>query len=147
MSQTKPGEPNDPHEDERPRMRAVVGSDRIEEEIFGRVFDGKVTQRIWQFVRPYKRNVVISVAAVVAFTGSQLTIPLLIRYAIDTGMAPDAPPTILLGIVALFAVIVVINFVASCVQELVTGRMAENVLFDICNVCHCHSWTKPKSAG
>lgn len=144
MSQTKPGQPHDPHDpqapqdDESPRMRAVVGSDRIEEEIFGRVFDGKVTQRVWQFVRPYKRNVVISVAAVVTFTLSQLTIPLLIRYAIDNGMAPDAPTTILLGIVALFAIVIAINFFASRVQELVTGRMAEDVLFDIRRAMFSH---------
>ena len=131
MSQASNGEPRDHHEDERPRMRAVVGSDRIEEEIFGRVFDGKVTRRIWQFVRPYKRHVSISVAAVVAFTGSQLTIPLLIRYAIDHGMAPGAAPSVLVQIIAIFAVVVVLNFVASRVQENVTGRMAENVLFDI----------------
>lgn len=141
MSQTKPGEPlepNDPNEDESPRMRAVVGSDRIEEEIFGRVFDGKVTQRVWQFVRPYKRNVVISIAAVVTFTLSQLTLPLLIRYAIDNGMTPDAPSTILLGIVALFAIVIAINFFASRVQELVTGRMAEDVLFDIRRAMFSH---------
>lgn len=144
MSQTKPGQPHEPHDpqapqdDESPRMRAVVGSDRIEEEIFGRVFDGKVTQRVWQFVRPYKRNVVISVAAVVTFTLSQLTIPLLIRYAIDNGMAPDAPSTILLGIVALFAIVIAINFFASRVQELVTGRMAEDVLFDIRRAMFSH---------
>lgn len=138
MSSKERGEPSDPHEDERPRMRAVVGSDRIEEEIFGRVFDGKVTQRIWQFIRPYKRNVVISIAAVVTFTGSQLTIPLLIRYAIDNGMAPGAPPSVLLGILAIFAVIVAVNYVASRVQELVTGRMAEDVLFDIRRAMFAH---------
>lgn len=138
MSPTKPGEPSDPHEDGRPRMRAVVGSDRIEEEIFGRVFDGKVTQRIWQFVRPYKRHVAISVAAVVTFTGSQLTIPLVIRYAIDNGMAKDAPPSTLFWIVAIFGLIVAINFVASRVQELVTGRMAEDVLFDIRRAMFSH---------
>lgn len=130
-NRTNPAEALDPHEDESPRLRAVVGSTRIEEEIFGRVFDGKVTRRILQFVRPYRRNVAISVAAVVTFTGSQLTIPLLIRYAIDNGMAPDAPPAILPGIVAIFALIVAINFIASRVQELVTGKMAEDVLFDI----------------
>ncbi|MEH6725912.1 MAG: ABC transporter ATP-binding protein, partial [Hyphomicrobiales bacterium] len=138
MSQSKQGEPLDPHEDDRPRMRAVVGSDRIEEEIFGRVFDGKVTQRIWQFVRPYRRNVIISVASVVIFTLSQLTIPLLIRYAIDTGMAPDAPSSILLGIVALFGVIIGINYIASRVQELVTGKMAEDVLFDMRRAMFSH---------
>ena len=131
MSQAKSSEPLSTHEDDSPRMRAVVGSDRIEEEIFGRVFDGKVTQRIWQFVRPYKRQVAISVAAVVTYTGAQLTIPLLISYAIDYGMAPKAPQSVLLKIMAIFAVSVIINFISSRVQELVTGRMAENVLFDI----------------
>ena len=137
MNQT-PDEPLDPRDDKNPRMRAAVGSDRIEEEIFGRVFDGKVTRRIWQFVCPYKRCVVISVAAVLTFTGSQLTIPLLIRYAIDKGMAPDAPPNVLLAIVAMFAVVVAINYVASRVQELVTGRMAEDVLFDIRRAMFSH---------
>ena len=131
MSQAKSSEPLSTHEDDSPRMRAVVGSDRIEEEIFGRVFDGKVTQRIWQFVRPYKRQVAISVAAVVTYTGAQLTIPLLISYAIDYGMAPEAPQSVLLKIMAIFAVSVIINFISSRVQELVTGSMAENVLFDI----------------
>ena len=131
MTHERAGEPRDSHEDGRPRMRAVVGSDRIEEEIFGRVFDGKVARRIWQFVRPYKRQVAISVAAVIAFTGSQLTIPLLIRYAIDHGMMPDAPPGILLKVLLIFGLVVAVNFVASLVQESVTGRMAENVLFDI----------------
>jgi len=131
MSQEKSSEPLDPHEDNSLRMRAVVGSNRVEEEIFGRVFDGKVTQRIWQFVRPYKRQVTISVAAVVTYTGTQLTIPLLISYAIDYGMAPEAPHSVLLKILTIYAVIVIINFISSRVQELVTGRMAENVLFDI----------------
>ncbi|WP_172299200.1 ABC transporter ATP-binding protein [Pseudoruegeria sp. HB172150] len=131
MSPTRAGEPRDPHDDGRPRLRAVVGSDRIEEEIFGRAFDGKVVRRIWAFVEPYRRQVMIAVAAVITFTLAQLTIPLLIRYAIDHGMAPDADPRILSGIVAIFAVVIAVNYVASRVQEGVTGRMAENVLFDI----------------
>jgi ATP-binding cassette subfamily B multidrug efflux pump len=132
MSATSTGEPRDPHDDGRPRMRAVVGSDRIEEEIFGRVFDGRIVRRFWAFVRPYWRQVVISVAAVVVFTVSQLTIPLLIRYAIDHGMAPGGVgEDVLIGIIALFGLIIAINYLASRVQEGVTGRMAENVLFDI----------------
>ena len=131
MSPARAGEPRDPHDDGRPRMRAVVGSTRIEEEIFGRVFDGNVVRRIWAFVQPYRRKVAVSVTAVIIFTLSQLTIPLLIRYAIDNGMAPGAAPGVLIGIVALFALAIAVNFVASLVQERVTGRMAENVLFDI----------------
>ncbi len=129
--QTGSSEPRDPHDDGRPRMRAVVGSARIEEEIFGRVFDGKVIQRIWLFVRPYRVKVAISVASVVIFTFSQLTIPLLIRYAIDHGMAPGAAPGVLTGIIALFALAIAVNYGASRLQESVTGQMAEDVLFDI----------------
>ena len=84
MNQTKPHKTHHSIKEKSPNIRAVVGSHRIEEEIFGRVFDGKVTQRIWQFVRPYKYKVIVSIFAVLAFTGSQLTIPLLIRHAIDS---------------------------------------------------------------
>ncbi len=132
MNPAQHGEPRDPHDDGRPRMRAVVGSHRIEEEIFGRAFDGKVVRRIWEFVRPYRRQVVISVAAVLTFTATQLSIPLLIRYAIDHGMEPGGVQNNVLTVVAiLFAVVIAINYVASRTQEAVTGRMAENVLFDI----------------
>ncbi|EAR50202.1 ABC-transport protein, ATP-binding component [Oceanicola granulosus HTCC2516] len=125
-------EVRDPHDDGRPRMRAVVGSHRIEEEMFGRVFDGKVVSRIWEFVRPYKRRVALAVAAVLTFTATQLSIPLIVRYAIDHGMAPGGVDGgVLAGIIAVFAVVIAINYAASWVQEAVTGRMAENVLFDI----------------
>lgn len=131
MNDAAKGEPRDTHDDGRPKMRAVVGSTRIEEEIFGRAFDGNVIRRIWRFVAPYRRQVVIAVLAALTFTLSQLSIPLLIRYAIDNGMAPGAPAGALWEIMALFAVAIVLNFAASLVQEKVTARMAENVLFDI----------------
>lgn len=119
-------------------MRASVGSERIEEEIFGRVFDGKVTKRIWQFVRNYKKDLFISVFSVVIFTGCQLSIPFLIGYGIDNGMAPDAKPFILLRVIIIFCLVIAINFMASWMQELVTGRMAENVLFDIRSAMFSH---------
>ena len=119
-------------------MRASVGSERIEEEIFGQVFDGKVTKRIWQFVRNYKKDLFISVFSVVIFTGCQLSIPFLIGYGIDNGMAPDAKPFILLGVIIIFGLVIAINFMASWMQELVTGRMAENVLFDIRSAMFSH---------
>lgn len=130
-------EPRDPHDDGRARLRAVVGSHRIEEEIFGRVFDGRIVRRLWEFVAPYRRDVVISVVSVVIFTCTQLSIPLLIRSAIDRGMGAGTPggldidTGVLTVVAALFALVILINYVASRVQEQVTGRMAENVLFDI----------------
>jgi ATP-binding cassette, subfamily B, multidrug efflux pump len=131
MSHDGTQEPRDPHDDGRPRMRAVVGSTRIEEEIFGRAFDGRVVRRIWHFVAPYRARVWLAIAAVLVFTLSQLTIPLLIRFAIDEGMAPGAPPGLLTGIVALFGVTIAVTYAASLAQERITGQVAEHVLFDI----------------
>ncbi|MGN6548313.1 MAG: ABC transporter ATP-binding protein [Pararhizobium sp.] len=117
---------------ERPPL-AVVGShvDR-DEEMFGRVFDGRVVGRIWAFVKPYRRLIAISVAAVLVFTATQLIIPLVIRYAIDTGMAGgDADPSALEWAGGIFAIVILVNFVASYVQESVVGKTAERVLFDL----------------
>ena len=132
MSPARNPEPRDPHEDGRQKLKAVVGSHRIEEEIFGRAFDGKVVSRIWDFVRPYRREVVISVSAVIVFT---------LSAAVDPAADPlchrprhgqeAAPASVLDGIMALFALAICINFIASRLQEGVTGQMAENVLFDI----------------
>ncbi|GGF21870.1 multidrug ABC transporter [Youhaiella tibetensis] len=111
--------------------RAVVGSHREEEEIFGKAYDPRIVRRIWTFVKPYQAQIVISVLAVLVFTGSQLLIPLIIRYAIDNGMAPGADPMTLVWASVAFAIVILVNFGANWLQESVVGKVAENVLFDM----------------
>ena len=119
--------------------RAAVGSHRIEEEMFGRVFDRRVIRRIWVFVRPYRVQLAIAVAAVLTFTGSQLVIPLIIRYAIDDGLASHAGSHDALGwAVILFGLAILVNYAASYLQEFIVGRVAENVLFDIRRAMFAH---------
>ena len=123
---------NDVRDGGRRPFRAVVGSHRVEEEMFGRVFDGRVVGRIWKFVRPYRGRVALACVAVLTFTGMQLLIPLIIRYAIDTGMAGgEVDRDALAWCSAAFAAAVLVNYAASYVQENTVGRVAENVLFDI----------------
>ncbi|OSI68636.1 ABC transporter ATP-binding protein [Bradyrhizobium canariense] len=125
-------ESSDVLDDGRRPPRAVVGSHRLEEEMFGRAFDKNILKRFWAFVRPYRPKVAVSVAAVLIFTGTQLLIPLIIRYAIDHGMRPGgADRSALTWAVAEFAAAILVNYAASYVQETVVGQIAENVLFDI----------------
>ena len=77
---------------QRPAAKAVVGSHRDEEEVFGKAYDPQIVRRIWGFVQPYRGQICISVAAVLVFTLTQLAIPLIIRYAIDNGMAAGGRP-------------------------------------------------------
>lgn len=132
MSEELEVERGDVRDNGRRPPRAVVGSHRIEEEMFGRVFDRNIVMRIWQFVRPYKRQLVISIIAVLVFTGTQLAIPLIIRHAIDNGLTGDAAgQAALLAAMIAFGLAIGLNFVAAWVQESVVGKAAENVLFDI----------------
>lgn len=111
--------------------RASVGSHRIEEEVFGAAYDPKTVRRIWAFVHPYRTKIYLSVLAVLAFTATQLAIPLIIGRAIDSGMTQGGSTANLAWAAAAFAVAVVVNFCASYVQETEVGKVAENVLFDM----------------
>lgn len=111
--------------------RASVGSHRIEEEVFGKAYDPKTVRRIWAFVRPYRKRIYLSVVAVLVFTMTQLAIPLIIGWAIDSGMTQGGSPANLGWAVLAFAIAVLFNFGASYLQETEVGQVAENVLFDM----------------
>jgi len=118
---------------------AVVGSHKIDEEMFGKVFDPQVVRRIWHFVQPYRREVVFSIIAVLVFTATQLSIPLIIRYAIDSGLNPaTGSRSTLLVALFLFVAVIITNFCASFLQENIVGRTAEKVLFDIREAMFSH---------
>ena len=74
---------NDNSQSDRP-PRAVVGSQiDVDEQMFGAAFDGHIVRRFMGYVRPYRKRIHLAIAAVLVFTGAQLSIPLVIRYAID----------------------------------------------------------------
>ncbi|RWI37090.1 MAG: ABC transporter ATP-binding protein [Mesorhizobium sp.] len=119
--------------------KAVVGSHRDEEEVFGKAYDPRIVRRIWSFVKPYRGRIFISVAAVLVFTLTQLAIPLVIRYAIDHGMsAGRLDRWVMIWATGAFATIILINYGASYVQESVVGKVAENVLSDLRRAMFSH---------
>jgi ATP-binding cassette subfamily B multidrug efflux pump len=119
--------------------KAVVGSHRDEEEVFGKAYDPRIVRRIWSFVKPYQSRIFISVAAVLVFTLTQLAIPLVIRYAIDHGMtAGRLDQSVMISALGAFTLIILINYAASYVQESVVGKVAENVLSDLRRAMFSH---------
>ena len=124
----------------RPPPLAVVGDQASdEEEMFGAAFDGVVLRRFWGFVRPYRRTLLIATVGVILFTLTQLMIPLLIRTAIDHGVAAGAQGMQVLQLVGIaFFAVVVVNYVANILQELLIGRMAGHLLFDLRRAMYLH---------
>ncbi|CDZ59580.1 YknV [Neorhizobium galegae bv. orientalis] len=154
MAEELETERSDVRDDGRRPPRAVVGSHRIEEEIFGKVFDSDIVKRIWGFVRPYRNKIYWAVLAVLCFTAMQLLIPLIIRYAIDHGMQAGADSqSVLIWAMVAFLVAIVINFGASYAQEMLVGGVAEDVLFDIRKAMFTHlqrvslSWMDKTEVG
>ncbi|MER9435650.1 ABC transporter ATP-binding protein [Mesorhizobium sp. M0618] len=119
--------------------KAVVGSHRDDEEVFGKAYDPRIVRRIWSFVKPYRSRIFISVAAVLVFTLTQLAIPLVIRYAIDHGMtAGKLDQSVMIAAICAFSAIILINYAASYVQESVVGKVAEKVLSDLRRAMFSH---------
>ena len=120
--------------------RAVIGSQvSFEEEMFAAAFDGVVMRRFWAFVRPYKKMLWLGVGSVLVFIFSQLAIPLLVRAAIDHALVADEGAVDRLQwIGGLFIGVVCVNYAANIIQELVVGRIAGSLLFDLRRAMYEH---------
>jgi len=119
---------------------AVVGSQTSQdEEIFGRAFDKWVVRRFLGYLRPYKARLTIAIAAIVVFIGTQLAIPLVVRAAIDRALSgPDAGADLLHVIVLAFFAVVTISYAANHFMEIIVGRVAQALLFDLRRAMYSH---------
>jgi ATP-binding cassette subfamily B multidrug efflux pump len=123
----------------RPPLAVVGDQVTEEEEMFGAAFDGAVLRRFWGFVQPYRRMLIFAILGVILFTLSQVMIPLLIRTAIDDGVAAGEEGLKLLRLIGIgFFAVVVVNYIANILQELLVGRMAGHLLFDLRRAMYLH---------
>ncbi|MCZ6587571.1 MAG: ABC transporter ATP-binding protein [Alphaproteobacteria bacterium] len=120
--------------------RAYVGSQiNRDEEMFGALFDGGVVRRFLGKVRPYRRQLCLAIAAVLVDTGAQFAIPLIIRFGIDNViLADDGNATELALVVAVFAAVISINYVANWLQDRLIGVTGEHVIFDLRQAMYAH---------
>ena len=140
MAVDKPGDkPATMPDDDRPPL-AVVGSQiSQDEELFGRVFDKWVIRRFAGYLKPYRRQIAIAIGAVLLFTVTQLSIPLIIRTAIDDALAAsDAGRALLHLAAATFAAVIAVNYLANHLQESIVGRLAGHLLFDLRRSMYAH---------
>ncbi len=100
------------------------------EEIFGTAFDPRIVRRFLGFVRPYRRRLIAAVASVLLFTLSQVAIPAVIRRSIDATVAGTGTRALDFALV-LFAFAVIVNYAGSFLQEWVSAKLAQQVIFDL----------------
>ena len=123
----------------KPPLAGVGSQISYDEELFGRVFDKWVARRFLKYLKPYKKTLYRAVGAVLVFTITQLSIPLIIRAVIDDALAAeDAARAMLDSLALVFVAVVIVNYVAHHIQETIVGRVAEHLLFDLRRAMYAH---------
>ncbi len=113
------------------------------EDIFA-AFNPRIVRRFLGFVKPYRWQVLRVLAAVTIFVGTQVSIPLAIRSAVDDalGRSGHVPyDFIMLGFLAL----VIVNAVSSFFQERSAAILAQRVIFDLRRAMFVHLQHVPMS--
>ena len=68
-------------------MRTANMDNLSDEGLVGSVYNNKVVMRLATYVRPYKRDTIISIAAVLTYTVANVCIPLFIMFGINWAIA------------------------------------------------------------
>ncbi|UTP40221.1 ABC transporter ATP-binding protein/permease [Phenylobacterium sp. LH3H17] len=113
---------------EAPRQpRASLGSSEGDD-IFG-TFDTKVARRFFVFLKPHKKAFAMAVVAVLVAAISVVAIPALIGQAVNSAVAGDGAK--LDRTLLAFAALVVVYSIAFFMEQWLSARLAQRVIFDI----------------
>ena len=101
-----------------------------DEEILGKAYDARLMRRLLQYLRPYKRQVVLALVAIIAASILQLAQPYLMKLAIDRYIAQGD----LAGVnrIALaFLGILIGAFVLEYIQTWTLQMTGQRIMFDL----------------
>jgi ATP-binding cassette subfamily B protein len=98
--------------------------------------DPRALRRFFAYVIPYRTRLIVSLIAVGLFTSTQIALPLTIRSAVDSAVGRSSEP--LPFVLAIFAVVVALNAAFNFVQEWVTARLAQRIIFDLRRAMFAH---------
>ncbi len=108
------------------------------EEIFGEAFNGQVIGRFIAYLKPYRKLVAITIAAVLVFSATSLAFPLLVRFAIDRGLQGTGNREVLGVTVAALLGAVLLNYISNFLQEIIVTRLSMRILFNLRRAMYLH---------
>ena len=100
-----------------------------DEEMFAQL-DSTVFKRFFYYASPYKRAMLVATAAVIGFTLANLSIPLLVKFGIDSAIRKG--DSSLLSVIAISLVgVAAMYWFTNFLQNVLITRVALKVLYDI----------------
>ena len=101
-----------------------------EEEALGKAYDGRLMRRLLRYARPYRGLVVASLVLLLLDGALQLVAPALTRRVIDVAI-PRADTQLVVTSAALFAATLVLQFVFTYGETMLTSLLGQRVMRDL----------------
>jgi ATP-binding cassette subfamily B multidrug efflux pump len=101
-----------------------------DDEVLGKAYDARLMQRLLQYLRPYWRQVLLALTAIVVGGAASLAQPYLIKIAIDRFVATRQLEG-LNGLAALFLLVLVVAFAAEYLQTWTMQLTGQRIMFDL----------------
>ena len=115
-----------------------------DEEMFGAVYDQKVVRRLLPYILPFKRLAIISALAMLVYTVTQVSLPWLVGFTIDSYIAPvdaDGNPVEANGTIGdvdgltvmfiLFIAIAAVNWGMNFAQQFFMEKVGQGILYNL----------------
>ncbi len=101
-----------------------------DDSIVGKVYDHRVVVRLSGYIKPYKRDVLISLAAVLLYTAGNVSIPLLMMLGINWAIN-DGELWRLNVIGGTFVAVTVLHFLANYAQLVFMPKVGQGILYSL----------------
>jgi len=101
-----------------------------EEDVLGKAYDGRLMRRLLGYLRPYRRQVVIAVVAIIGHSCLELAPPYLTKIAID-GYIPARDLSGLGVMAAIYLVVLVASFILEYIQTWTMQATGQRIMFDM----------------
>jgi ATP-binding cassette, subfamily B, multidrug efflux pump len=98
--------------------------------VVGKVYDNRVVMRLLTYMVPYKKDALISLAAVLVYTAANVGLPLVVMFGINWGINSGDVWRLHIAGLAFFAVTIV-HFGANYVQLVSIARVGQGVLYSL----------------
>jgi ATP-binding cassette subfamily B multidrug efflux pump len=98
--------------------------------VVGKVYDNRVVMRLLTYLVPYKKDVLISLVAVLVYTAANVGLPLVVMLGINWGINSGDVWRLHIAGLAFFAVAIV-HFGANYVQLVSMARVGQGVLYSL----------------
>ena len=108
-----------------------------DEEVLGKAYDSRLMRRLLQYLRPYWRQVILALIAIVIGGAASLAQPYLIKVAIDRYVAVRRLEG-LDSLAALFLVVLVVAFAAEYLQTWTMQLTGQRIMFDLRMSIYAH---------